>query len=48
MENNIEKHAKLARTKELGRKTGELVGLDLPSVGGETEAGVQCPIRATV
>ena len=29
--------------KELGEKTGVLVGLDLPSVGGETEAGVQSP-----
>ena len=27
--------------KELGRKTGVLVGMDLPSVGGGTEAGVQ-------
>ena len=26
-----------------GGKAGVLVGLDLPSVGGETEAGVQSP-----
>ena len=29
--------------KELGVKTGVLVGLDLPLVGGATEAGVQSP-----
>ena len=29
--------------KELGGKTGVLIGLDLPSAGGETEAGVQSP-----
>ena len=29
--------------KELGGKTGVLVGLDLPSVGGGTEAEVQSP-----
>ena len=29
--------------KEIGGKTGVLVGLDLPSAGGETEAGVQPP-----
>ena len=29
--------------KELGVKTGVLVGLDLPSTGGGTEAGVQSP-----
>ena len=40
MEKNIENHAKLSRTKELVGKTGVLVGLDLPSVGGGTEAGV--------
>ena len=34
---------KLSRTKELGGKMGVLVGLDLPSVGGETEAEVQRP-----
>ena len=31
---------KIGGMKELGRKTGALVGLDLPSVGGGTEAGV--------
>ena len=36
-------HAKLSRVKELGGKTGVLVGLDLPFVGGGTEAGVQSP-----
>ena len=36
-------HAKLSRMKELGGKTGVLVRLDLPSVGGGTEAGVQSP-----
>ena len=30
----------LSRTKELGGKTGVLAGLDLPSVGEGTEAGV--------
>ena len=29
--------------RELGGKAGVLVGLDLPSVGGGTEAGVQSP-----
>ena len=33
-------HAKLSSIKELGGKTGVLVGVDLPSVGGGTEAGV--------
>ena len=33
----------LGRTKELGEKTGVLLGLDLPSVGAGTEAGVQSP-----
>ena len=37
------KHAKLSRMKELGGKTGVLVGLDLPSAGGGTEAGVRSP-----
>ena len=31
--------------KELGGKIGVLVGLDLPSAGGGTEAGVQSPHR---
>ena len=39
MEKNIQNHAKLSRTKELGGKTGLLVGLDLPSVGRGIEAG---------
>ena len=34
--------------KELGGTTGVLVGLDLPSVGGGTEAGVRSPPGATV
>ena len=33
-------HAKLRRVKELGGKTGVLVGLDLTLVSGGTEAGV--------
>ena len=40
---NIWTHAKLGRMKELGEKTGVLVGLDLPLAGRETEAGVQSP-----
>ena len=43
MEKNIQNHAKLSRTKELGGKTGVLVRLDLPSAGGGTEAGVRSP-----
>ena len=31
--------------KELGGKPGVLVGLDLPSAGGGTEAGVPSPYR---
>ena len=31
--------------KELGGETGVLAGLDLPTVGGGTEAGVQSPHR---
>ena len=38
-------HEKLSRTKELGGNTGVLVGLDLPEVGGGTEAGVRFPHR---
>ena len=45
MEKNIQNHAKLSRTKELGGKTGVLVRLDLPSAGGGTEAGVRSPHR---
>ena len=40
VEENIQNHAKLGRMKELRGKTGILVGLDLPLVGGGTEAGV--------
>ena len=40
MEKNIQNQAKLGKTKELGGKTGVLVGLDLHSVGGGSEAGV--------
>ena len=42
-EKNIWNHTKLCRTKELEGKTGVLVGLDLPSARGGTEAGVQSP-----
>ena len=34
---------KLGNTTELGGKTGVLVGLDLPSARGATEAGNQSP-----
>ena len=34
--------------KELGGKTGVLVGLDLPSLGGELKQGSNPHIRATV
>ena len=40
VEKNILNHAKFSRRKELGGKTGVLVGLDLPSAGGGTEAKV--------
>ena len=40
MEKNKQNHAKLGKMKKLGGKTGVLVGLDLPSAGGGTEAGV--------
>ena len=39
---------KLGRRKELGGKRGVLVGLDLPSAGGGTEAGVPSPRGAIV
>ena len=42
-EKNTQNHTKLSSTKELGGKTGVLVGLDLPSEGGGTEAGVCSP-----
>ena len=40
----IEPH-KSCRTKELGEKTGVLVGLYVLSAGGGTEAGIQSPHR---
>ena len=43
VEKNIKNHAKLGRMKELGGKTGVLVGLNLLSAGGETEARVRSP-----
>ena len=43
VEKNIQNHAKLSRKKELGGKTGVLVGLDPPLTGGGTEAGAQSP-----
>ena len=36
-------HEKLSRMKELGEKTGVLVGLDLPLAGRGTVAGVLSP-----
>ena len=45
MEKNIKTHAKLSRTKELWGKAGVIIGLDLPSASGGTEAGVQSPHR---
>ena len=39
MEKNIQNYAKPSRRKDLGGKAGVLVGLDLPSAGGATEAG---------
>ena len=44
-EKHIQNHPKLSRMKKLGGETGVLVGLDLPSAGGGTEAGVQSPHR---
>ena len=41
VEKNTQNHAKLSRMKELRGETGVLVGLDPPSVGGGTEAGVR-------
>ena len=43
VEKNTETHTELGRMKKLGGETGVLVGLDLPSAGGGTEAGVQSP-----
>ena len=45
VEKNISNHAKLDRRKELGGKSGVFVRLDLPLVGGGTEAGVPSPHR---
>ena len=42
---NIQNHAELGRAKKQGEKTRMLVGLDLPSVGRGTEAGVRSPHR---
>ena len=39
VEKNIQIHAKLGRMKELGGKTGVLVGLDLPWPAGELKQG---------
>ena len=39
---------KTCKTKEIGAKTEVLVGLDLSSAGGGTEAGVQFHIREIV
>ena len=44
---DVENHAKPHRMKELGGKTGVLLGMDLPSVGGRTEARVQSPHRSS-
>ena len=38
-------YARLSRRKELGGKTGVLVGPDLPSAGGGAEADVRSPHR---
>jgi len=43
VEKNIENYTKLDKTKELGGETEVLLGLDLSSAGGETEAGVWSP-----
>ena len=45
MEKNTYNHTKLGRMKELVGKTGLLVGLDLPLVGGGTDAGVRSSHR---
>ena len=46
VEKNAQNHAKLGRTKELGGKTGVSLGLDLPSPGRGTEAGIRSPHRS--
>ena len=48
MEKNTGNHTKLGRTKELGRETGMLVGLDLPSAVEELKQGSDHQSRATV
>ena len=48
MEKNIYNQAKLSRMKELGEKIGVLVGQDLPSAGGGTEAGSDPHTGATL
>ena len=42
-EKNIESHTKLSKMREIGGKTGVLVGMALPLAGEETEAGVRSP-----
>ena len=48
MEQNIESQVKLGRAKELGGKTGVLVGLHLPLRVGELKQGSNPHIRAIV
>ena len=48
MEKNVYNHTKVSRMKELGGKTGVLVGQDLPSAGGGTEAGSDPHTGATL
>ena len=48
MEKNIETHTKLSRMKELGGKTGVLVGLDHPQQVGELKQGSNPHIGAIV
>ena len=43
MEKNTKNHATLGRMKKSRGKTGVFIQLDLPSVDGGTEAGVQSP-----
>ena len=40
VEKNIQNHAKLGRTRELGGKTGVLVGMDLPLATGGIDVEV--------
>ena len=39
MEKNVYNHTEVGRMKELGGKTGVLVGLDLPLLVGELKQG---------